>query len=78
MTTMTINLNHYIMNELKKNIVVDRSDKTVKNLICLLFDIFLLSSYFNIVLAMTDPVDEYINSKHSIMNELKKRIIATS
>jgi len=82
MTTMTINLNHYIMNELKKKIVVDKSDKTVKNLICLLFDIFPLSSYFNLVLVMIDPVDEYIvpkiNMKHSIMNELKRTVVDKS
>eukprot|EP00972_Heterocapsa_arctica_P101956 15021340-Heterocapsa_arctica.AAC.1 len=47
---MKINLNNYIMNESKNNIVVDKSDKTTKNLIWLFFDIFLPSPYFNLVL----------------------------
>merc|ERR1719181_2505619 len=46
--TMEINPNHSIMTELKKKASADKSDKTVKDLIWLLFDTSLLTSGFNL------------------------------
>merc|ERR1719267_151475 len=46
--TMEINPNHSIMSELKKKASADKSDKTVKDLIWLLFDTSLLTSGFNL------------------------------
>merc|ERR1719443_181472 len=46
--TMEINPNHSIMSELKKKASADKSDKTVKDLIWLLFDTALLTSGFNL------------------------------
>merc|ERR1719161_2584432 len=46
--TMEINPNHAIMSELKKKASADKSDKTVKDLIWLLFDTSLLTSGFNL------------------------------
>merc|ERR1711959_810095 len=46
--TMEINPNHAIMSELKKKATADKSDKTVKDLIWLLFDTSLLTSGFNL------------------------------
>merc|ERR1712106_669317 len=46
--TMEINPKHSIMLELKKKAVADKSDKTVKDLIWLLFDTSLLTSGFNL------------------------------
>merc|ERR1719359_283895 len=46
--TMEINPKHSIMTELKKKAAADKSDKTVKDLIWLLFDTSLLSSGFNL------------------------------
>merc|ERR1712079_680808 len=46
--TMKINPKHSIMTELKKKAAADKSDKTVKDLIWLLFDTSLLTSGFNL------------------------------
>merc|ERR1712010_363046 len=46
--TMEINPNHSIMSELKQKASADKSDKTVKDLIWLLFDTSLLPSGFNL------------------------------
>jgi len=46
--TMEINPNHSIMMELKKKAAADKSDKTVKDLIWLLFDTLVLTSGFNL------------------------------
>merc|ERR1712060_220565 len=46
--TMEINPKHSIMSELKKKAAADKSDKTVKDLIWLLFDTSLLTSGFNL------------------------------
>merc|ERR1712134_127505 len=46
--TMEINPKHSIMSELKKKAAADKSDKTVKDLIWLLFDTALLTSGFNL------------------------------
>merc|ERR1712137_1391356 len=45
--TMEINPKHSIMIELKKKAAADKSDKTVKDLIWLLFDTSFISSGFN-------------------------------
>jgi len=49
--TMEINAKHSIMSELKKKASADKSDKTVKDLIWLLFDTSLLTSGF----ALDEP-----------------------
>merc|ERR1712182_48779 len=46
--TMEINPKHSIMTELKKKASADKSDKTVKDSIWLLFDTSLLTSGFNL------------------------------
>jgi len=46
--TMEINPNHAIIQELKKKSDKDKSDKTVKDLIYLLFDTSMLTSGFNL------------------------------
>merc|ERR1711941_160527 len=46
--TMEINPKHSIMSELRKKAAADKSDKTVKDLIWLLFDTSLLTSGFNL------------------------------
>jgi len=46
--TMEINPNHPIMSELKSKAAADASDKTVKDLIWLLFDTSLLTSGFTL------------------------------
>merc|ERR1712110_294184 len=46
--TMEVNPKHNIMIELKKKAAADKSDKTVKDLIWLLFDTSLLTSGFNL------------------------------
>lgn len=46
--TMEINPNHSIMQELRKKAAADKSDKTVKDLIWLLFDTALLTSGFSL------------------------------
>merc|ERR1712064_166441 len=46
--TMEVNPTHSIMTELKKKASADKSDKTVKDLIWLLFDTSLLTSGFNL------------------------------
>merc|ERR1712059_129182 len=46
--TMEVNPKHSIMTELKKKAAADKSDKTVKDLIWLLFDTSLLTSGFNL------------------------------
>merc|ERR1712017_53435 len=46
--TMEVNPNHSIMSELKKKASADKSDKTVKDLIWLLFDTSLLTSGFSL------------------------------
>merc|ERR1712063_237303 len=46
--TMEVNPKHSIMLELKKKATADKSDKTVKDLIWLLFDTSLLTSGFNL------------------------------
>ena len=48
---MEINPNHSIMKELKSKAAADKSDKTVKDLIWLLFDTSLLTSGF----ALDEP-----------------------
>merc|ERR1711861_38547 len=52
--TMEINPKHSIMTELKKKATADKSDKTVKDLIWLLFDTSLLTSGFNLDLSIDD------------------------
>merc|ERR1712046_337430 len=49
--TMEVNPNHVVMKELKSKAAADRSDKTVKDLIWLLFDTSLLTSGF----ALDEP-----------------------
>jgi len=46
--TMEVNPKHSIMTELRKKAAADKSDKTVKDLIWLLFDTALLTSGFNL------------------------------
>merc|ERR1712196_644503 len=46
--TMEVNPNHPIMTELKVKAGQDKSDKTVKDLVWLLFDTSLLTSGFNL------------------------------
>merc|ERR1712046_309184 len=46
--TLELNPKHPIMNELKAKAAADKSDKTVKDLIWLLFDTSLLTSGFNL------------------------------
>jgi len=46
--TMELNPNHPIMKELKDKAAADKSDKTVKDLVWLLFDTSLLTSGFNL------------------------------
>merc|ERR1711881_1597 len=46
--TMEVNTKHSIMTELRKKAAADKSDKTVKDLIWLLFDTALLTSGFNL------------------------------
>merc|ERR1712096_222002 len=46
--TMEVNPKHSIMSELRKKATADKSDKTVKDLIWLLFDTSLLTSGFNL------------------------------
>jgi len=46
--TMEVNPNHPIMTELKNKSIADKSDKTVKDLIWLLFDTSLLTSGFSL------------------------------
>merc|ERR1711971_771803 len=46
--SMEVNPKHSIMSELKKKAAADKSDKTVKDLIWLLFDTSLLTSGFNL------------------------------
>merc|ERR1712106_110807 len=46
--TMEVNPKHGIMTELRKKAAADKSDKTVKDLIWLLFDTSLLTSGFNL------------------------------
>merc|ERR1711896_113697 len=46
--TMEVNPKHSIMSELKKKAAADKSDKTVKDMIWLLFDTSLLTSGFNL------------------------------
>lgn len=46
--TMEVNAQHCIMTELKKKAVLDKSDKTVKDLIWLLYDTALLTSGFSL------------------------------
>merc|ERR1719265_630795 len=46
--TMEINPKHSIMTELKEKVSADESDKTVKDLVWLLFDTSLLTSGFSL------------------------------
>lgn len=46
--TMEINPDHSIIAELRNKSDKDKSDKTVKDLICLLFDTALLASGFSL------------------------------
>ena len=61
--TMEVNPNHSIMTELKKKASADKSDKTVKDLIWLLFDTSLLTSGFSL-----DEPTQFAAGKETIPN----------
>merc|ERR1712110_243336 len=61
--TMEINPKHSIMLELKKKAAADKSDKTVKDLIWLLFDTSLLTSGFNL-----DEPTQFAGRIHRMIN----------
>merc|ERR1712118_400848 len=58
-----VNPNHSIMTELKKKASADKSDKTVKDLIWLLFDTSLLTSGFNL-----DEPTQFAGRIHRMIN----------
>merc|ERR1711862_779564 len=57
--TMEINPNHAIMTELKNKAAADKSDKTVKDLVWLLFDTSLLTSGFGRTNAICRTYSSY-------------------
>merc|ERR1719271_1800760 len=61
--TMEINPNHSIMSEVKQKASADKSDKTVKDLIWLLFDTSLLTSGFNL-----DEPTQFAGRIHRMIN----------
>lgn len=60
--TMEVNANHSIVTELKKKSDKDKSDKTVKDLIWLLYETALLTSGFN----LDDPT-HFANRIHKMI-----------
>merc|ERR1712099_29251 len=62
--TMEVNPKHSIMTELKKKAAADKSDKTVKDLIWLLFDTSLLTSGFNL-----DEPTQFAGRIHRMMKK---------
>jgi molecular chaperone HtpG len=60
--TMEINANHPIVSELKKKSDKDKSDKTVKDLIWLLYETSLLTSGFSL-----DDVSNFANRIHKMI-----------
>ena len=62
--TMEVNPNHSIMTELKKKASADKSDKTVKDLIWLLFDTSLLTSGFSL-----DEPTQFAAGRETIPNQ---------
>ena len=68
--TMEVNPNHSIMTELKKKASADKSDKTVKDLIWLLFDTSLLTSGFSL-----DEPTQFAAGRETIPNQGSRAII---
>ena len=68
--TMEVNPNHSIMTELKKKASADKSDKTVKDLIWLLFDTSLLTSGFSL-----DEPTQFAASRETIPNQGSRALI---
>jgi len=60
--TMEINPNHTIVAELKKKFEKDKSDKTVKDLIWLLYETSLLTSGFSL-----DDASNFANRIHKMI-----------
>ena len=68
--TMEVNPNHSIMTELKKKASADKSDKTVKDLIWLLFDTSLLTSGFSL-----DEPTQFAAGRETIPNQGSRALI---
>merc|ERR1712005_30776 len=61
--TMEVNPEHAIIGELRKRVAADKGDKTVKDLIWLLFDTSLLTSGFSL-----DDSSKFANRIHRMIN----------
>ena len=68
--TMEVNPNHSIMTELKKKASADKSDKTVKDLIWLLFDTSLLTSGFSL-----DEPTQFAAGRETIPNQGSRALL---
>ena len=68
--TMEVNPNHSIMTELKKKASADKSDKTVKDLIWLLFDTSLLTSGFSL-----DEPTQFAAGRETMPNQGSRALI---